>query len=67
MNLIILGMNLPNPNLAILMSGENLIAGDDNGLDKATIGFKGGEFLQILPNPDVLTVGARIEKILNRR
>lgn len=63
MNLGVLRRNLPHPNLAVLMAGEQFFTGDDNRLDQPAVGLKPRIGFQILPHAYVLAVGARVEQI----
>lgn len=63
----ILGINLPNPNFPVLVSGENLVPGDYNGLHKSTVGFERPELLHLLPNTYILAVGAGVQNPIPSR
>ena len=55
--------HLPDPDLTVLVAGEDLLATDYNGFDQAAVGFEPGEFLLSLPDADVLAVGSGVEKV----
>lgn len=59
---VLLG-GLPDSDLAVLMAGEDLFSGDDDGLNQTGVGFEPREFLLILPHPNAFAFGAGVEKI----
>lgn len=63
----VLRADLPHPDLAVLVAGEDLVVGDDDRLNEAAVGLEGGEVLHPFPNPNVLAVGAGVEDVVLRR
>lgn len=58
----VLRVNLPNADFAVLVTGVDLLTGDDYGFNQAAVGFESAELLEILPDTDVLAVGAGVEQ-----
>eukprot|EP00268_Persea_americana_P058971 TRINITY_DN71839_c0_g1_i1.p2 TRINITY_DN71839_c0_g1~~TRINITY_DN71839_c0_g1_i1.p2 ORF type:complete len:127 (-),score=24.87 TRINITY_DN71839_c0_g1_i1:14-394(-) len=59
----VLGGDLPYSDLAVLVAGEDPVAGDDNGFHKAATGLETRIFLLVLPDPNVLAVGPGVEEV----
>lgn len=59
----ILGRDLPNPDLPVLVAGEDPVVGDYNGLDQPGVGLEPGIFPLVLPDPDVLAVRPGVEQL----
>lgn len=62
MSFLVFAVGFPNSNLSVLMSGENLVAGDYDSLHQTTVGFECGEQLHVLPNMDILAVGSGVKE-----
>jgi len=56
----ILGRDLPHPDLAVLVAGEDFPAGDYYGFNQSTAGFEAGVVLEMLPDSYILAVGAGV-------
>ncbi|KAJ6806591.1 protein JINGUBANG-like [Iris pallida] len=53
----------PHPYLPVLVAGEDLLAGEHDGLHEAAAGLEPGELGPVLPDPDVPAVGPRVEEV----
>lgn len=54
---------LPDPDLTVLVTGEDLFPSDYDGFNQTAVGFESGEFLLVLPDADVFAVGAGVEEV----
>lgn len=62
-NAWVLGRDSPHPNFAVLVTCEELLPGDYNRFHQAAVGLEAAELLEILPNSDVLAVGAGVQQV----
>jgi len=63
----VLGRHLPDADFAVLVPREDFLPRQNYGFDQSAVRFEPRILLKVLPNTDVLAVGARVQEVAGSR